>query len=304
MKFPNRRGFLQQSFSGAVLLAPSLQGLMACARATAAGDASLLPAVAGSGEGGYGPLRAAGPELALPAGFSYTVLTRNGKPMSDGTPTPGAFDGMAEFALPTGNARRICNHENRDTPRTARPKGDVSKAYDARAGGCTTSLEVRIAEGGVPEVVRDFISLNGTIVNCAGGPTPWQSWLTCEESVDGTSRGWEQEHGYIFEVPVVAESEVTPVPLKAMGRFIHEAVAVDPATGIVYETEDRLVAGFYRFIPDRRGVLAEGGRLEMLAVDDRPNYDTADGQQIGDTFGVHWVPIENPDPRGASGDFN
>ncbi|HLS47013.1 MAG TPA: alkaline phosphatase PhoX [Gemmatimonadales bacterium] len=302
MKHPNRRSFLQQSISGAVLLAPSLQGLMACARATTAGDAGLRPAVAGSGEGGYGPLRSAGPELALPAGFSYTVLTRTGKPMTDGTPTPGAFDGMAAFALPNGNVRLICNHENRDTARTARPKGDVSKAYDARAGGCTTSLEVRIAEGGAPEVVRDFISLNGTIVNCAGGPTPWQSWLTCEESVEGKSRGWEQEHGYIFEVPAAAESEVTPVPLKAMGRFIHEAVAVDPETGIVYETEDRLVAGFYRFIPSSRGVLAEGGRLEMLAIDDRPNYDTADGQQVGDTFGVHWVPIENPDPRGASGD--
>jgi hypothetical protein len=257
---------------------------------------------AGPGAGGYGPLRAAGPELALPAGFSYSVVSRAGQRMADGRPTPNAFDGMAAFALPNGNVRLIRNHENRDPPATARPKGDAAKAYDAKAGGGTTSLEVRVAADGACTLVRDFVSLSGTIVNCAGGPTPWGTWLTCEESVEGRASGWGEEHGYVFEVPASAESEVATVPLTAMGRFVHEAVAVDPETGVVYETEDRLVAGFYRFIPKTRGVLRDGGRLQMLAVRGRPNYDTAGGQRVGEPLPAAWVDVDDPDPRGTWGD--
>ena len=301
----NRRAFLRQSgaLAGAAILAPSLQGLVACARSAPSKPAAgRRPTRATRGTGGYGALRHAGPELALPTGFSYTVLSYTGKPMSDGNATPGAFDGMAAFPLPNGNVRLIRNHENRDVPESARVKGDASRAYDARGGGGTTSLEVRLAADGSASLVRDFVSLNGTIVNCAGGPTPWGSWLTCEESTEGRAFGWAQEHGYIFEVPASAEGPVTPVPLTAMGRFIHEAVAVDPGTGIVYETEDRQIAGFYRFIPQQRGVLSAGGRLEMLAIDGRANYDTADGQQMGTTLPVHWVAIEQPDPTGSWGD--
>ena len=301
----NRRAFLRQSgaLAGAAILAPSLQGLVACSRTSpSAASTTRRPAKATRGNGGYGDLRDAGPELALPAGFTYTVLSFTGKPMSDGNATPGAFDGMAAFPLPNGNVRLIRNHENRDAPADSRVKGDASRAYDARGGGGTTSLEVRIAADGTSSLVRDFVSLNGTIVNCAGGPTPWGSWLTCEESAEGRAQGWAQEHGYIFEVPASAEGPVTPVPLKAMGRFIHEAVAVDPSTGIVYETEDRQIAGLYRFLPQQRGVLSAGGTLEMLAIDGRPNYDTADGQQMGTTLPVRWVPIDQPDPSGMWGD--
>ena len=295
MNDSNRRTFLQQSFAGAFLLAPSMHGLIERARLGAL-EPERMGIVTSAG---YGPLVNIGPELALPAGFSCDVLSYNGKPMSDGSPTPGAFDGMAAFPLPNGNVRLIRNHENRDRPWTTKPKGDPAKAYDSKGAGCVSSLEVRFTDAGRPEVVRDFISLTGTIVNCAGGPTPWGSWLTCEESVEGKAHGWTQEHGYVFEVPASAESEATPVPLKAMGRFVHEAVAVDPGTGVVYETEDRLVAGFYRFIPVRRGELAEGGALQMLAVDGHPNLDTADGQRVGVRYPAHWVAIQNPDPRGA-----
>jgi secreted PhoX family phosphatase len=304
----SRRRFLRTTarLTGAAVLAPSLQGLIACAGAASSGDGETrrarLPRRAGRGDGGYGPLRHAGPELALPFGFSYSVVSYTGKPMSDGTPTPAAFDGMAAFALPNGNVRLIRNHENRDTAATARVKGDPLKAYDVAAGGGTTSLEVRIAPDGRAECVRDFVSLNGTIVNCAGGPTPWGSWLSCEESTEGKINGWDQEHGYIFEVPASAESEVPPVPLREMGRFVHEAVAVDPESGIVYETEDRQIAGFYRFVPTRPIHLVEGGRLQMLAIDGTPNYDTADGQRMGETFPVVWVDIDEPDPPGSWGD--
>ncbi|HYD53426.1 MAG TPA: alkaline phosphatase PhoX [Gemmatimonadaceae bacterium] len=302
----SRRTFLKTSsaLAGAAVLVPSLQGLVSCARWTqeAPGNAGTPPRRAARGQGGYGLLRRAGTELALPAGFTYRVLSYTGKPMSDGSPTPGAFDGMAAFPLPNGNVRLIRNHENRDLAVNARCKGDLAKAYDRKGGGGTTSLEVRIGSDGKAEVVRDFVSLNGTIVNCAGGPTPWGTWLSCEESTDGRAQGWEQEHGYVFEVPASAEDEVTPVPLKAMGRFVHEAVAVDPRTGVVYETEDRQIAGFYRFVPRTRGVLAEGGRLEMLAVTGRPNWDTGDGQRVGERLPVHWVPIDVPDPSGVWGD--
>ena len=294
MHSSGRRAFLQQAFTGTLALTPSMHGLLVRLQAGAFQRERLQAAQAA----GYGPLARIGPELALPAGFSYSVLSYTGKPMTDGSPTPGAFDGMAAFPLPNGHIRLIRNHENRDRPWNTRPKGDQTKAYDPKGAGCVSSLEVRIA-GGTVELVRDFISLTGTIVNCAGGPTPWQSWLTCEESVEGKAHGWTREHGYIFEIPVSAESEVAPVPLKAMGRFVHEAVAVDPATGIVYETEDRLVSGFYRFLPTRRGMLSQGGALEMLAIDGRPNLDTAGGQRAGVRYPVRWIPIPDPDPGGA-----
>lgn len=105
-------------------------------------------------------------------------------------------------------------------------------------------------------------------------PTPWGSWVTCEETTVGTGQGYEKAHGYNFEVPAAASGPVPPVPLEAMGRFVHEAIAVDPRTGWVYETEDRGTSGIYRFIPARPGVLADGGTLEMLAVVGKPNYDT------------------------------
>ena len=304
-----RRDFLRRSAlaAGAPLIAPSLAGLVACSKGvlpeTLSYAAGLPPdRRAGLGQGGYGRLRRAGPELALPEGFQYQVLSRAGRRMSDGRPTPNAFDGMATFALPNGNVRLIRNHENRDTPVRARLKGDRAKGYDAKGGGGTTSLEVKIAPDGKCTLVRDFVSLSGTIVNCAGGPTPWGSWLSCEESVEGADTGWGKEHGYIFEVPASAEDEVAAVPLTAMGRFVHEAVAVDPATGVVYETEDRGIAGFYRFIPTTPGALRAGGRLQMLAIRGRPNYDTADRQRVGEALPVTWVDIADPDPRGTEGD--
>jgi secreted PhoX family phosphatase len=296
----DRRSFL--GVAAGALLAPSVEGLVARAHAAAL-RADLARLTAGPGQGGYGPLVSAGPHLALPRGFTYEVFGVEGTPMTGGAPTPRAHDGMAAFALPNGNVRLVRNHEDAEAAATARAFGDAAKAYDVRAGGGTTSLEVRVRRDGSREVVREFVSLGGTLRNCAGGPTPWGSWLTCEETVEGTGpAGRARDHGYVFEVPARAEEQVPAEPLKAMGRFVHEAVAVDPRTGIVYETEDKTTSGFYRFIPARKGKLSEGGRLQMLAVRDRPGYQTSTGQAQGTRLPVTWVDIPDPDPAGAEAD--
>lgn len=304
----NRRKFLYRTILAGGAFA--FQGLIKYSEALASANFNSL--IATRGNGAYSPLRpvkalnAEEAYLALPEGFQYTVFGKTGATMSDNHPTPGAHAGMAAFTA-NGKIYIVRNHEiNNRVGRAGAAIGDQGRAYDPLAGGGTTTL---ILDPKTRQVIKDFVSLGGTLQNCAGGPTPWGSWVTCEETILGKTTltdaqgrvggGFEQNHGYCFEVPAFAETPATPLPLKAMGRFVHEAIAVDPKTGIVYETEDNNPSGFYRFIPTRKGKLAEGGKLQMLAIKGRPNFDTRMGQKAGERLPVVWVDIADPDPAEA-----
>jgi secreted PhoX family phosphatase len=292
----DRRDFIRRTAAaGGALLAPSLTGLIACG-VRPPGSTDTAPRAAPQGQGGYGPLvpvRSLGGIISIPAGFRAARVSVSGEEMVGGI-VPNAFDGMAAFAAGADTVRLVRNHELRDTP----DEGTVpfgAEPYDARGPAGTTTVEVRVSPSGEARLVKQFASLAGTCVNCAGGPTPWGSWLSCEETVAGISSGWARNHGYVFEVDAASERVVTPVALTDMGRFEHEAVAVDPATGWVYETEDRNPAGFYRFRPNVPGQLAEGGTLEALAITAQPGHRTATGQPLLTARKVEWVRIDEPD---------
>ncbi len=234
--------------------------------------------------------------LSLPKGFSYRIVSRSGQPMTDGNPTPTAFDGMSAFSGANGNTVLIRNHENRKSAGdTDEIDVQVPEALrydpDPIFNGGNTKLVVD-SEG---HVVRDFAVLGGTTTNCAGGKMPWGSWVTCEEAFEDGG----EPHGYIFEVPAFTSVPVEAVPVKAAGRFVHEAVVWHG--GILYQTEDqRYDAGFYRYLPDQtpgrdRPLASTTGKLEALTLVDVEDANT-DGFPVGEAFDVAWVPIEDPDP--------
>jgi hypothetical protein len=287
----DRRRFFRTAAvtAGAVAALPAFRGL---------GLLGLEDRVFAAPSGGYGPLAPAADlrdgamRISLPAGFQYRSFSPSGAVMSDGHRVPIALDGMGVFNMKSGRFRLVRNHEDRNAPGAGTTAIDAN-AYDTRGGGGTTTLVVNPF---TRELERDFISLNGTTVNCAGGVTPWGSWITCEETNVGPP-AWEKQHGYSFDVPAAANASVPAVAIPEMGRFSHEACAVDPRTWIVYETEDNgNTSGFYRFLPNTRGVLTDGGRLQMLAIDGMPNYMTQTGQTVGAALPVAWVDIAEPDP--------
>jgi len=268
---------------------------------------------------GYGPL-IADPNglLDLPEGFTYEVVAQSGDTMDDGLFVPGQPDGMACFPLEGSRVALVCNHElrgERPLHRNMGPGGlnrerinrlDANRAYDTYKdgvplpGGCTT-LVYDLAER---RRVSQHLSLAGTSTNCCGGPTPWGSWLSCEENVETPADAdVTKAHGWVFEVPARATGLVDPVPLKAMGRFDHEAVCIDPRTGLVYLTEDQNDGLFYRFIPNTPSKLAEGGKLQALGWKDARSADTrnqdARAWSVGDWREVEWIDLEDVEsPKG------
>jgi len=231
--------------------------------------------------------------LALPPGFEYLSFGWTDDPLTDGTPTPPRHDGMAVVRAAGSKLTLIRNHEvvGDDGAFAAGPQ-----VYDPAAGGGCTTLEFDLRRG---RLTRAYASLAGTAVNCAGGPTPWGSWLSGEETVrspgdphpqEPRALGYTKDHGFVFEVR--ADGPHVARPLPALGRFVHEAAAVDPASGCVYLTEDRPAAGLYRFTPAIAGDLARGGVLEMLAADGAPELRR--GVSRDRAYAVRWVRIADP----------
>lgn len=271
-------------------------------------------AISGRGPGPYGPLLSDPMGLLdLPRGFTYRVLSRAGETMDDGLRVPGLADGMAAFSGPGGVTIVVRNHEvaggdaangafgfdNSLLSRVAR-----DRVYDIGAGGVpshggTTTL---VYDTSAQKLERQYLSLAGTERNCAGGPTPWGSWLTCEEDVTRAGElGRARHHGYVFEVPAAVEGGLAePMPLEAMGRFMHEAVAIDPRTGTVYLTEDRGDGLLYRFLPKTPGVLRDGGRLQALMIEGKPSFDTRNWDGVaavarGETLTAVWIDLDGID---------
>ncbi|PSB54246.1 alkaline phosphatase PhoX [Chamaesiphon polymorphus] len=235
--------------------------------------------------------------LDLPAGFRYKIVSQSGKKMSDGTVAASNFDGMAAFAGKNGSTILVRNHELYPTA-TAKVIATRDRMYDPNCGGGTTTLTIDRNR----QLVEEYVSLAGTNVNCAGGATPWRTWISCEENttmpgMPDTGRGIvTKPHGYNFEVGIDRKKPLAPVPLVAMGRFRHEAIEVDPRTGIVYQTEDDPIGLFYRFIPKQPGKLAAGGVLEALKIVGKPQVNTTQKFPVRQKFAVEWVRIEEPNP--------
>jgi secreted PhoX family phosphatase len=307
--FSSRREFLRQSSAYSLGFLALRQCVQNATAADIAGEAA-SPAI------GYGPL-VDDPQglLDLPAGFSYKIVSRAGDAMDDGLLVPGKADGMATFVGPDGLALIVRNHEQLpfDGPSPFGERGallsrvPVEKIYDVGRGrsphrGGTSTM---VFDTKRQEVVRQFMSLAGTCRNCAGGPTPWNSWVTCEETIiragfdkDGDFTS-DKDHGYCFDVPATAEPALAdPIPLVDMGRFNHEAIAVDPRTGIVYETEDREDGLFYRYLPNKRGDLKAGGKLQALVVldfepNDTRNWGPHASIERSQSLRVRWMDMDN-----------
>lgn len=286
----DRRSFLR---NGSLIAAGSTLAFVPIS-----GVLAQLGAAASALHPGYGPLApvrdlATGlPLLALPAGFSYRSFGWANSPMHDGMPTPDNHDGMGVVRSEGGIVTLVRNHEVKAGFGSFAP---TSATFDPLAAGGTTTLRFDTQSG---RLIDTRASLSGTLNNCAGGITPWGSWLSCEEIVsragDVELRGihvpMQDDHGFVFEVPADGLSDAEPLPM--LGQFQHEAAAFDRA-GTIYLTEDTQPhAGLYRFIPNTPGELRRGGRLQMLRV--AGHADLRRNQRRGQRLPASWVEIAEP----------
>ncbi len=263
-----------------------------------------------SGVVGYGPLV---PDpagiLSLPEGFSYEVVAQAGvTKLESGEFTPSDPDGTAAFVRRGGNGTTlVMNHEISGSEPFPVPHV-AGYVFDPTVSGGTTTIDVD-KDG---RRVREYVSLAGTLNNCAGGRTPWETWLSCEES-EATSKGGIR-HGYVFEVdPYDQEANRDPKPIKALGRFAHESVAVDPQDGNLYLTEDasnpnglffrftapggKLGAGTLKALADDAGTLEA---LRAVAGDGSFVADLSSVETPGTKLTTTWVDVPDRDARSLS----
>lgn len=313
-----RRDFARKSaITGAgVALAGSVGALATAPNALASTDTDSAGQESAESYGGvgYGPLI---PDpngiLALPAGFTYRIITYSGRTrLESGEFTPSNHDGTSTFDGPRGATLLVNNHELKG-PRASWkypvPLLDGLVYDPAASGGCTV-VEVR------HDKVAEWVGIAGTSTNCAGGNTPWGTWLTCEETEDKAGQnGMTKDHGYVFEVdPADRRANQNPKPVKALGRYAHEAVVVDPRRGHLYLTEDAATPNglLYRWTPPE-GFCHGRGRLRTLADDagvlqafkcfdsgGRFVDDLSRATKIGTVYGVDWVTVPDRDAKTTS----
>lgn len=306
----SRRSLFRRAGAGAVGITvlgsvETLFGAGTAAAAPPAGTPGAAPAVVG-----YGPL-VPDPKgiLALPRGFTYTVVAHAGETtLESGQPTPSDPDGTAAFVRRGGSGTVLVqNHEIGGGEPFRVPTLD-GFTYDPQAGGGTTTIEVD-KDG---RRVAERVSLTGTHNNCAGGRTPWETWLSCEE----TEAVLGARHGYVFEVdPYDQAKNRNPRPIKALGRFAHEAVVVDPHTSELYLTEDASNPNglLYRYTPPASALPLRDGSLKALADDagvlealratDSAGAVVADlsvATAIGTTYRTGWVTVPDRDATTTS----
>ena len=292
-----RRTLLTRTAAGAgIYVAGNLSGLFA-------NGPTSLAAASSPGAGGYGDLLA-DPDglLDLPPGFSYRIVSTEGDPLAAGGTVPGRFDGTAAFEGRRRSSVLVRNHEQ--STGGTKPTASADLTYDPAAFGGTSTLTVDADLDRVDE----YVSLAGTNNNCAGGRTPWDTWLTCEETESKAgSNGMTKDHGWVFEVdPFEPANNLDPTPLTGLGRFAHEATMTDHRTGIVYLTEDASNPNglVYRFLPNNTrkhyGALRDGGLLQAMRATDGGTFvpDLSAYSAIGTQLSLGWVDV--PDPSAAS----